>query len=58
MKLPGRLIMTALVALLPIVTLAQGHRGIGEPRLNKSLMELPAIKSSDVVLVYNGFVLR
>lgn len=54
----NRLIVTALVALLPVVLLAQGHRGIGEPRLNKALMELPAIKSSDVVLVYNGFVVN
>ena len=54
----NRLIVTALVALLPVVSLAQGHRGIGEPRLNKALMELPAIKSSDVVLVYNGFVVN
>lgn len=37
---------------------AQGHRGIGEPRLDKALMELPAIKGSDVVLVYNGFVVN
>lgn len=58
MRSRNRLIVTALVALLPVVSLAQGHRGIGEPRLNKALMELPAINSSDVVLVYNGFVVN
>lgn len=40
---------------LPITLSAQGHRGKGEPRLDKSLLELPAIRKSDVVLVYNGF---
>ena len=58
MRSRNRLIVTALVALLPVVSLAQGHRGIGEPKLNKALMELPAINSSDVVLVYNGFVVN
>lgn len=58
MRFPGRLIVTALVALLPVVSLAQGHRGIGEPALNNALMELPAIKGSDVVLVYNGFIVN
>lgn len=38
--------------------LAQGHRGMGEPSLNKGLMEMPAIRNSDVVLVYNGFVIN
>lgn len=43
---------------MPVVTLAQGHRGMGEPPLNARLMELPAIRSNDVVLVYNGFVVN
>lgn len=43
---------------LPITLSAQGHRGKGEPRLDKSLLELPAIRKSDVVLVYNGFVVN
>ena len=54
----SRLIFTALVALLPVLTLAQGHRGKGEPALNARLLELPAIRSNDVVLVYNGFVVN
>ena len=44
--------------LVPFGMLAQGHRGIGEPSLNKALMEMPAIRSTDVVLVYNGFVVN
>ena len=31
---------------------------MGEPSLNKGLMEMPAIRNSDVVLVYNGFVIN
>ena len=56
--MPGRLIMMALVALMPVFLLAQGHRGMNEPALNQALMELPAIKNSDVVLVYNGFIIN
>ncbi len=37
---------------------AQGHRGMGEPSLDKALLELPAIRNSDVVLVYNGFIIN
>lgn len=37
---------------------AQGHRGIGEPALDKKLMELPTIRNSDIILVYNGFVVN
>ena len=37
---------------------AQGHRGLGEPALDKSLMELPEIGNNDVILVYNGFVVN
>lgn len=52
-----RLILTALALLLPTLLPAQGHRGMAEAKLDRHLMELPALRSSDVVLVYNGFVL-
>ena len=58
MMFSRNLILTALVALLPVFTLAQGHRGIGEPPLNKGLMELPTIYNNDVVLVFDGFVVN
>ena len=53
-----RILVLTMFTLVSIGILAQGHRGIGEPSLDKSLMEIPAIKSSDVVLVYNGFVVN
>lgn len=37
---------------------AQGHRGSIEPPLDKALMELPAIKGTDIVIVYHGFVVN
>ena len=37
---------------------AQGHRGKDELPLNKSLLELPAIQESDIILVYSGFVVK
>jgi len=46
------------LALVPAGLPAQGHRGIGEPSLNKGLMEMPAIRGADVVLVYSGFVVN
>lgn len=58
MRITWQLIVTVLVALLPVVSLAQGHRGLDEPALDISLMELPAIKKQDVVLVYNGFIVN
>ena len=53
-----RRISFILFVLLPFTLLAQGHRGMGEPPLDKRLMELPAIKNGDVILVYNGFVVN
>ena len=47
-----------ILLLIPIVGMAQGYRGIGEPALDKSLMELPAIGKNDVVLIYNGFIVN
>ena len=58
MALFRRLILLAVLALIPAVMSAQGYRGKAEPELNKGLMELPAIRSNDVVLVYNGFVVN
>jgi DNA/RNA endonuclease G, NUC1 len=49
-------ILTAVALSISTLLSAQGHRGIGEPALDRKLMELPAIRSTDVVLVYNGFV--
>lgn len=43
---------------IPAICYAQGLRGLGEPALDRSLMELPAIRTDDVVLVYNGFVVN
>lgn len=57
MRLRTFIILVALV-LGPCLASAQGHRGKAEPRLNKGLMELPDIRSSDVVLVYNGFIVN
>lgn len=53
-----RLIILTVLALVPAVLSAQGHRGGDEPSLNKSLIELPSIRGNDVVLVYNGFVVN
>lgn len=53
-----RLAIIIITYLLPIALLAQGHRGMGEPPLDKKLMELPAINKNDVILVYNGFVVN
>jgi endonuclease G len=47
-----------LFAIVPASIVAQGHRGQDEPKLNDKWMELPAIGESDVVLVYNGFVVN
>lgn len=44
--------------LFPLSNYAQGHRGIGEPPLDKKLMEMPAIQDGDIILVYNGFVVN
>jgi len=41
---------------VPFVVLAQGHRGVDEPPLNMSQLEMPVIRSADIVLVYDGFV--
>ena len=51
-------IIMASTLLVPTLLSAQGHRGIGEPSLDKKLMEMPAIRNTDVVLVYNGFVIN
>ena len=50
--------ITLLVLASTFLSLAQGYRGIGEQPLNKKLMELPAISSEDIILVYNGFVVN
>ncbi len=53
-----RLISLVTLIIWPLFMSAQGHRGMGEPSLDKALLELPAIRNSDVVLVYNGFIIN
>ncbi len=53
-----RLILLTALLVGPSLASAQGHRGIGEPPLDKALMELPAIKEMDVILVYNSFIVN
>lgn len=48
----------ALVVFASVTLIAQGCRGQNEPPLNDKLMELPALGKSDVVLVYDGFVVN
>ena len=51
------LLLSAFLSLAVSLPLqAQGHRGIGEPPLDTRLMELPAVRKTDVILVYHGFV--
>ena len=52
------LIYTGIIVLFPILVNAQGHRGADEPKLDKKLMELPAIGNSDIILVYNAFTVN
>lgn len=51
-------ILTAILAIGTSLTIAQGHRGEDELPLDKSLLELPAIEGTDVILVYSGFVVN
>ncbi len=53
-----RLISLVTLIIWPLFMSAQGLRGMGEPSLDKALLELPAIRNSDVVLVYNGFIIN
>lgn len=53
-----RLSLVVFAMFVPTFLSAQGHRGIGEPALDKKLMELPAIRNVDVVLVYEGFAVN
>ena len=56
---PRHLIITVfLTVLITASGWCQGYRGLGEPTLDRSLLELPAIAESDVILVYNGFVVN
>ena len=53
-----QLIPIIVFALSPFALYAQGHRGPNEPPLNKNHMELPFISNTDIILVYNGFVVN
>lgn len=53
-----RLILCALLVIIPLTASSQGHRGEDELPLDKSLLELPAIQESDIILVYTGFVVN
>lgn len=56
---PRHLIITVfLTVLITASGWCQGYRGLGEPTLDRSLLELPAIAESDVILVYKGFVVN
>ena len=52
------IILAAMAAAVSMIASAQGHRGQAEPPLDPSQMELPAIRTEDVVLVYSGFVVN
>lgn len=57
LPLSASLLLSAFLSLAVSLPLqAQGHRGIGEPPLDTRLMELPAVRKTDVILVYHGFV--
>lgn len=51
-------IIACMLASLAVPASAQGHRGEGEPPLDRTLLELPAIGGREVVLVYSGFVVN
>ena len=53
-----RPIIIVVLTLLSTLLHAQGHRGLSETPLDTKLMELPAIHSTDVVLVYHGFIIN
>lgn len=53
-----RLFFSIILTLTPLTLFAQGHRGEYELPLDKSLLELPAIEKTDVILVYSGFVVN
>ena len=53
-----RLILCIILTASPLTLNAQGHRGKDELPLDKSLLELPAIHESDIILVYSGFVVK
>lgn len=53
-----RLVLCVILTTASLALDAQGHRGKDELPLDKSLLELPAIKESDIILVYSGFVVK
>lgn len=53
-----RILITMLCMLVSLCASAQGKRGPSEPKLDKSLLELPSIKNGDEILVYKGFVVN
>lgn len=53
-----RIIPCVILSTVSLALEAQGHRGQDELPLDKSLLELPAIQESDIVLVYSGFVVK
>ncbi len=53
-----RMFIIGVIISFPLCIFAQGHRGADEPPLDKKLMELPAINNSDIILVYNAFVIN
>lgn len=53
-----RLFLCIILTTVSLALDAQGHRGKDELPLDKSLLELPAIQESDIILVYSGFVVK
>lgn len=51
-------IICIVFASISLTLFAQGHRGEYELPLDKSLLELPAIEETDVILTYYGFVVN
>ena len=52
------LVLCVILSTASLALYSQGHRGKDELPLNKSLLELPAIQESDIILVYSGFVVK
>ena len=52
------LVLCVILATASLALEAQGHRGKDELPLDMSLLELPAIQESDIILVYSGFVVK
>ena len=57
-KVAIRLFLCIILSTIRISAYSQEHCGKDESLLNKSLLELPAIHESDIILIYSGFVVK